>query len=213
MKLKKRLKNVSDMRRQYHPKRAAREMKDLLTEFQRQMLSKLRNPPVEDGTGLSGVIVGAEHKPLVLRYADKGYVAAEIDEKTAEEIVARIEAQSGHPFGEARAEALAQLIETGRFWAKHEARDRERREARSDPVKARAAGMGYSGPVMLDKGQRDGSCNRTACQVPLKGQTQFWMKNYGTEGGRLHYCADCADKFDQADRDMGQPRRCTLLTD
>lgn len=62
-----------------------------------------------------------------------------------------------------------------------------------------------------DKGHRDGSCNRTACQRPLAGQVQFWMVDYGKAGGRLYYCAECEREFtrwDKIDR-PGQPLRCS----
>lgn len=80
------------------------------------------------------------------------------------------------------------------------------------PLDAYSRGVGYSGPQMADKGQRDGSCNRTACQLPLKGQEQWTMPSYGRGGtdGLLYYCAMCAAKFHDADREMGQPFRCTL---
>ena len=81
------------------------------------------------------------------------------------------------------------------------------------PLDAFARGVGYSGPEMPDKGQRDGSCNRTACQLPLKDQAQWTMPNYGRSGGtdgKLYYCTACAEKFHEADREFGQPLRCTL---
>jgi hypothetical protein len=80
------------------------------------------------------------------------------------------------------------------------------------PTEAAARGVGYSGPVMPDKGLKDGSCNRTACQLPLLGQEQWTMPSYGRGGtnGKFYYCRECARKFHEADRDFGQPPRCTL---
>jgi hypothetical protein len=85
------------------------------------------------------------------------------------------------------------------------------RKAELSPEQASAAGIGYCGPEMPDKGLKDGSCNRTACQMPLAGKPQFWMKNYVVENGRLYYCAKCARDFaywDRIDR-PGEPLRCT----
>lgn len=81
--------------------------------------------------------------------------------------------------------------------------DSERREFLSqvDPVAANEAGLGYNGPNMADKGVKDGSCNRTACQLPLAGKPQFWMQDLTTHNGRLYYCAHCARLFDESDRD------------
>ena len=78
------------------------------------------------------------------------------------------------------------------------------------PVDAHERGVGYSGPLMPDKGLKDGSCNRTACQLPLRGQEQWTMKDHMT-GGKLYYCADCAMKFHEADRQFGEPLRCSLV--
>jgi hypothetical protein len=50
-----------------------------------------------------------------------------------------------------------------------------------------------------DKGQKDGSCNVTACQVPLKGRRQGWMVNHTVENGRYYYCASCCRKFNEWD--------------
>ncbi len=79
------------------------------------------------------------------------------------------------------------------------------------PLDAYARGVGYSGPLMADKGLKDGSCNRTACQLPLKGEPQWTMPNYGQGGtdGKLYYCSACARKFHEADRQFGEPLRCT----
>lgn len=81
------------------------------------------------------------------------------------------------------------------------------------PLEAYSRGVGYSGPVMPDKGLRDGSCNRTACQLPLAGQEQWTIPTYGGSGGtegNFYYCKLCAAKFADADREFGQPFRCTL---
>jgi hypothetical protein len=77
------------------------------------------------------------------------------------------------------------------------------------------AGYGHTGPNNPDKGLRDGSCNRTACQRPLKGQTQYSMRNHMVENGKFYYCEDCAASFthwDHIDR-PGEPVRCTLVTE
>lgn len=59
-----------------------------------------------------------------------------------------------------------------------------------------------------DKGQANGSCNRTACQAPLAAEPehQFMDGNY-TGGPRLHYCATCAILFDRTDDEFTEPRR------
>lgn len=67
-------------------------------------------------------------------------------------------------------------------------------------------------PNNPDKGQANGSCNRTACQAPLADEPihQFMEGNF-TGGPRLHYCAKCArefDRWDQIDRPM-ELRRIT----
>ena len=85
------------------------------------------------------------------------------------------------------------------------------RESNMTPLEARAAGKAYYGPIMPDKGKKNGSCNRTACQVPLTGQPQFWMQDYTITNGRLYYCARCEiefSKWDRIDR-PGAPLRCT----
>lgn len=78
-------------------------------------------------------------------------------------------------------------------------REREAEIASIDPVAARQVNRAYTGPEMPDKGMKDGSCNRTACQMPLKGKRQFWMKNLMVHEGRNYYCADCARLFDEQD--------------
>jgi len=77
------------------------------------------------------------------------------------------------------------------------------------PEECKAAGVMFNG-LMPDKGEKNGSCNRTACQMPLAGKPQFWMKNHST-GGRLYYCGPCEvefSKWDRIDR-PGEPMRCT----
>lgn len=55
-----------------------------------------------------------------------------------------------------------------------------------------------------DKGQANGSCNRTACQAPLSHEpTHQFMDGIFTGGPRLHYCATCAADFDAWDRRSG----------
>ena len=58
-----------------------------------------------------------------------------------------------------------------------------------------------------DKGQKDGSCNRTACQRPLKGHPQWTMRDHMT-GGKLYYCQSCAFKFNDYDDSIRVSRRC-----
>jgi hypothetical protein len=66
-------------------------------------------------------------------------------------------------------------------------------------------------PNREDKGQRDGSCNRTACQDNLAGFERWSMHNIGyTEGNRLYYCRTCAVDFNQSDRQFGEPVRCSI---
>lgn len=61
------------------------------------------------------------------------------------------------------------------------------------------------------KGLKDGHCNRRACQAPLAGTRQFYMRDHETfTDGRLYYCDDCAAQFDMADRRMMNGLRCTL---
>jgi hypothetical protein len=81
------------------------------------------------------------------------------------------------------------------------------------PLDAYARGVGYAGPKMPDKGQKDGSCNVTACQLPLVDMPQWTMTDHGMGGGtdgKLYYCGSCAMKFHDADREFGEPLRCTL---
>ena len=70
------------------------------------------------------------------------------------------------------------------------------------PEAARAAETGYTGDLMPDKGKRDGSCNVTACQMPLLGKPQFIMRHPWCVG-ELYYCKRCNDGFrywDEIDR-------------
>ena len=63
-----------------------------------------------------------------------------------------------------------------------------------------------------DKGKKDGSCNRTACQAPLAGRRQYYMRDHMTTDGRLYYCEPCAIDFTHWDRidSPNQPYRCTF---
>lgn len=63
--------------------------------------------------------------------------------------------------------------------------------------------------LKADKGKRDGSCNRTACQAPLKGRPQWYMRESAIHEGRLYYCDACARDFNAWDRRSGDPKRCT----
>ena len=66
-------------------------------------------------------------------------------------------------------------------------------------------------PDRNDKGLRDGSCNRTACQDNLAGFERWSMHNHGfTEGNRLYYCRTCAVDFNQSDRQFNEPLRCSI---
>lgn len=84
-------------------------------------------------------------------------------------------------------------------------RDQEnKRRATESPLDARAVGMGYIGPLMEDKGKANGSCNRTACQMPLAEEpVHQFMDGSFTGGVRLHYCAKCAADFDDWDHRSG----------
>ena len=226
MKTKRRLKGLSDIRRQsgapyrdptplvraYQQKRID-EARDKVAALPETIIStkefRLDHTPVAapDLPALPSV-----PEPYSIPIGDKRYVAAEITEEIARQMTAEAAALQGKTLTEEQTEAMVlQLVATGAFWKKHEQKQRDRIEAGKDPVKANAAGVGYSGPAMPDKGLQDGSCNRTACQMPLAGQRQFFMRDHMT-GGRLHYCAACAEKFDEADAQFREPRRCTELT-
>ena len=63
-----------------------------------------------------------------------------------------------------------------------------------------------------DKGHKDGSCNRTACQRPLSDEVQIlgvrhFMDGNFTGGPRLYYCAKCSADFTAWDIRSGDPRR------
>lgn len=62
-----------------------------------------------------------------------------------------------------------------------------------------------------DKGKENGSCNRSACQAPLKDEPvhQFMSGNF-TGGPRLYYCAKCAITFDGIDEDNRRRGASTL---
>ncbi len=77
-------------------------------------------------------------------------------------------------------------------------REAEQREiaATTSPLTAHAAGVGYHGPNLPDKGQKNGSCNVTACQMPLAGRPQFYMKDFGR---RNYYCPSCERKMTEWD--------------
>ena len=66
--------------------------------------------------------------------------------------------------------------------------------------------------LMPDKGKKDGSCNRTACQRPLRGKRQYYMRDYMVQDGRLYYCEPCEREFTRWDRidRPGEELRCTL---
>lgn len=50
-----------------------------------------------------------------------------------------------------------------------------------------------------DKGKKDGSCNVTACQKPLKGTMQGYMDGVHTGGPRLYYCSEHCCRFNEWD--------------
>ena len=50
-----------------------------------------------------------------------------------------------------------------------------------------------------DKGKKDGSCNVTACQAPLKGTMQGYMKDHMITNGHLYYCERCCHRFNEWD--------------
>ena len=63
------------------------------------------------------------------------------------------------------------------------------------------------------KGLKDGHCNRYACQAPLAGQPQSWMRDHETQtDSKLYYCLKCTMAFNESamrfQPDM--PRRCTM---
>ena len=78
------------------------------------------------------------------------------------------------------------------------------------PLESFARNVLYRGPAMPDKGLRNGSCNRSACQLPLAGQPQWTIPSYGEEGtdGKFYYCRVCADLFKKVDDECRRPFRC-----
>lgn len=88
--------------------------------------------------------------------------------------------------------------------------EQEKRRNAVTPEECKAAGVMFNG-TMPDKGKKDGSCNRSACQMPLLGKPQFWMKDYTITNGRLYYCRECEHEFSKWDRvdRPGEPLRCT----
>ena len=65
-----------------------------------------------------------------------------------------------------------------------------------------------SSPNKADKGEKDGSCNRTACQAPLADEEEHqFMSGRFTGGPRLYYCARCARDFDKWDHHSGDAVR------
>lgn len=58
------------------------------------------------------------------------------------------------------------------------------------------------------KGEKDGLCNRTACQRPLAGHPQWYMIHHSTKA-KVFYCQPCAFQFNDWDDRCGEPRRCT----
>jgi hypothetical protein len=94
------------------------------------------------------------------------------------------------------------------FLKEQEAKNEQRaNDAKASPVIANAAGLGYTGPLMPDKGKRDGSCNVTACQMPLAGFIQYVMPG----NGNAHYCATCERRMSEWDDQIKTPRRCVLV--
>lgn len=235
MKLAKKLKGVSDARKSAPS--IYRDPLPMVRRYQQEAIDKARNrdavvatpptaakttlPPVPPATVLSTMAPPAsaagedDAYDFAFDIGKVAFKASQINETTIEDVlsaVATVMAEKNEPFTDAmRQAARAHFLEMGRVWGNTVSRNRARREASKDPVTAKAAGVGYNGPVLPDKGLQDGSCNRTACQMPLAGKRQFFMRDYLT-GGRLHYCGDCGDLFDADDRKFGDPRRCTELT-
>lgn len=86
---------------------------------------------------------------------------------------------------------------------------RKRVEASIPPRRASKYDWGRSDIEPL-KGEKDGNCNRTACQRPLRGRKQWYMDGNFTGGPRVYYCDDCARDFTRWDMRSGDPIRCTL---
>lgn len=60
-----------------------------------------------------------------------------------------------------------------------------------------------------DKGKKDGSCNVTACQAPLAGTMQGWMRDHTVQNGRFYYCERCCRRFNEYDDSIREQRRIT----
>jgi hypothetical protein len=62
------------------------------------------------------------------------------------------------------------------------------------------------------KGLENGHCNRAACQEPLlPGDPRGWMRDHETNtDAKLYYCLGCVLLFNETDRQMGRPFRCTV---
>lgn len=61
--------------------------------------------------------------------------------------------------------------------------------------------------IKPDKGQFDGSCNRRACQVSIKGDNWFnrWTSAY--------YCRRCAGRINDADDGAGDALPCRFVAE
>lgn len=74
-----------------------------------------------------------------------------------------------------------------------------RRSAQPAPAK-RSSTVEVASENNADKGLKNGSCNRTACQHPLAEEpTHQFMAPPFTAGERLYYCAHCSLDFDRID--------------
>lgn len=60
-----------------------------------------------------------------------------------------------------------------------------------------------------DKGKKDGSCNVTACQAPLAGTMQGYMRDHMIQNGRLYYCERCCHRFNEWDDKLIRARQET----
>jgi hypothetical protein len=74
--------------------------------------------------------------------------------------------------------------------------------AKTSPEVAKALGLPFIGK-MPDKGLSDGSCNRSACQLPLKGARQFIIRSMNA-----YYCESCAIMFNRDNLVRNEPPRC-----
>ena len=111
----------------------------------------------------------------------------------------------------------------GEYRRKLEARLRDKRQmgavypAFYSGVRTRDALQGSPGDIVYtppseppnkpDKGQFDGSCNRTACQRSIQGLNWF---NTST---RAYYCGCCADLIDEWNVRRGEPRLLIYVED